>query len=507
MTAEAPLRLQLEAITKSFPSVVACDRVNLSVRAGSIHAVLGENGAGKSTLMKLIYGVLQPDSGEMRLDGRRFNPGNPAAARAAGIGMVFQHFSLFPALSVLENLAMAHPAGTRVGAIGAKALELMERYDLGVGLRSPVSLLSVGERQRVEIVRALLQDPRLLILDEPTSVLTPSAIRKLFESLRLLAETGTSVVYISHKLHEVIELCERATIMRGGQVVTNVVPVEESEASLARWMLGDAPVVTPRSGTKRAGRPMLTVSNLTAAEQTGQRVLLQSASFTLNSGEILGIAGIAGNGQQQLLDLVSGERQAGVQSRIEIDGVDVTHATPPKRRRAGLAYVPEERNGHGAVPQHPLWKNVLLSAAHCGLVRGGLIDRASAIRFAEDCIARHEVRCGGASAEARTLSGGNLQKFIVGRELAQDPKVIVVAEPTWGLDVGAAQAVHAALLARRDAGTAVLLVSEDLDEILELADRVVVIAGGRLSPIWDASDVSIEDIGRWMGGEANAIAS
>lgn len=507
MTGDVPLRLQLTAVTKSFPAVVACDHVDLSVRAGSIHAVLGENGAGKSTLMKLIYGVLRPDSGAMRLDGRRYDPGSPAAARAAGIGMVFQHFSLFPALTVIENLVMAQPARARVGAIREKALGLMARYDLQVGIDSPVGLLSVGERQRVEIVRALLQDPRLLILDEPTSVLTPSAIGKLFETLRLLARSGTSILYISHKLHEVIALCDRATIMRGGRVVADVNPGEESETSLARWMLGDVPTATARSNMTPSSRPVLTVTSLAAADRAGQRVALQPVSFTVRAGEILGIAGIAGNGQQQLLDLISGERRPAAGSRIEVDGEDVTYASPSLRRLAGLAYIPEERNGHGAVPQHPLWKNALLSAAHRGLVRHGLIDRAKAVQFAEACIDRHGVRCSGAAAEARTLSGGNLQKFIVGRELAQDPKVIVVAEPTWGLDVGAAQAVHAALMARREAGAGVLLVSEDLDELLALADRVVVIAGGKLSPIWDAGGVSIEEIGRWMGGEADALAT
>ena len=494
-----PIRLELQGIRKAFPSVVANDGIDLCVAPGSIHALLGENGAGKSTLMKIVYGVIRADAGRILWEGVPVNIGSPSDARALGIGMVFQHFSLFPALSVAENLALALPGARDLAALSTRAREVSTRYGIPIDPARAVHSLSVGERQRVEVVRNLLQEPELLIMDEPTSVLTPSAVRALFRMLRRLAAEGKSILYISHKLDEVRALCDTATILREGRVVGHVDPRQESTRTLAERMIGAAPPALRRTPLARRPRARLGVT-WPAGGDSGGGTALRELRFEVGGGEILGIAGIAGNGQTELLAALAGETRAVSPGAVRIDGEPVGHLGVRARRRRGLVHVPEERLGRAAVPGMSLARNALLTAHHQGLLRRGWLRPRAMTAFARRCIDTYEVRCGGEQADARTLSGGNLQKFVVGRELLQAPSVALVAQPTWGLDVRAASAIRSALLAMRDEGVAILLVSEDIDELFALSDRIAVIAAGRLSPIRRIDAAEVEEIGRWMGG-------
>ena len=500
MTNAPSIRLELRGIHKAFPTVVANDGVDMAVAPGSIHAVLGENGAGKSTLMKIVYGVVRADAGTILWDGTPVSITSPSDARALGIGMVFQHFSLFPALSVAENIALTLREGRDLSALGARALEVSRHYGIPIDPARTVHTLSVGERQRVEVVRNLLQEPKLLIMDEPTSVLTPLAVRELFRMLRQLAAQGTSILYISHKLDEVRALCDTATILREGRVAGRVDPREESTQSLAQRMIGSTPPALRRAPPARRHLERLRVA--WRAQPLGEAAGfgLHDVRFTVDGGEIFGLAGIAGNGQCELLAALSGETRAPSPDAVCIDGRPVGRLGVRARRRLGLVYVPEERLGHAAVPGMSLSKNALLTGHHLGLVRHGMLRPGAIAAFARRCIDTYDVRCSGVRADARTLSGGNLQKFVVGRELLQEPLVALVAQPTWGLDVRAASAIRSSLLEMRSAGVAVVLVSEDLDELLELSDRIAVIAAGRLSPVRRIDETNVEEIGHWMGG-------
>ncbi|NIR31914.1 MAG: ABC transporter ATP-binding protein [Gammaproteobacteria bacterium] len=499
MNAELP-RLELQGITKTYPAVVANDNVDLRVMPGEIHAVLGENGAGKSTLMKIIYGVVKPDAGRVLWQGRPVHIANPAEARRLGIGMVFQHFSLFETLTVTQNIALAVEDGRDLEALSARIREVSEHYGLPLDPRRLVHSLSVGERQRVEIVRCLLQSPKLLIMDEPTSVLTPQAVRKLFETLRLLAQEGCSILYISHKLDEVKALCDTATIMRGGRVTGNANPRKETTHSLARMMIGkDLPVVEHAEPRTR-GDERLVVAGLSRPADDQFGTDLEDIQLTVYGGEIVGIAGISGNGQRELLAALSGEAPGAEPSEVQVDGRPVGRLEAAGRRNLGLAFVPEERLGRGAVPGMSLTKNALLTAHRLGMVRHGLIRARASESFTERCVREFNVMCAGADAEAKSLSGGNLQRFIVGREILLAPKVLVVSQPTWGVDVGATAAIRQALIDLRSAGVAVLVVSEELDELFEICDRIAVIANGRLSPTRPVADTTMEEIGLWMSG-------
>ena len=500
MSGSPSMRLELRGIRKAFPTVVANDGVDLAVAPGSIHAVLGENGAGKSTLMKIVYGVVRADAGTILWDGAPVAIASPSDARALGIGMVFQHFSLFPALSVAENIALALRGGRDLRALAARALEVSRHYGIPVDPARMVHTLSVGERQRVEVVRNLLQEPKLLIMDEPTSVLAPAAVRELFRMLRRLAAEGTSILYISHKLDEVRELCDTATILREGRAAGSVDPRRETTQSLARRMIGSTPPALRRAAPARRHRGRLDVAWRAGSPAGAAGFALHDIRFTVDGGEIFGIAGIAGNGQAALLAALSGETRAAAPDAVRIDGKPVGALGARARRRLGLVYVPEERLGHAAVPGMSLAKNALLTASHLGLVRHGLLRPGAIAAFARRCIDAWDVRCSGVRADARTLSGGNLQKFVVGRELSQAPSVVLVAQPTWGLDVRAAASIRASLLEMRSAGVAILLVSEDLDELFELSDCIAVMAVGRLSPVRRIDETDVDEIGRWMGG-------
>jgi ABC-type uncharacterized transport system ATPase subunit len=499
--AAAP-QLQLAGIVKRFPGCLANDAVDLAVHRGEIHALLGENGAGKSTLVKIVYGILRPDAGQIRWQGAPVEITNPAVARRLGIGVVFQHFSLFDGLTAAENIALGINDAAQRRDLRRRIAEISASYGLAVDPDRAVHDLSVGERQRIEIVRCLLQDPRLLIMDEPTSVLTPQEVEQLFVTLRRLAGEGRTILYISHKLEEIAALCERATIMRQGRVVAECDPRRETARHLAELMIGGT-LATPRRHQKAgpAGAPRLVVEKLRLRSDERFGTDLEDVSLAVSGGEILGIGGLAGNGQAELMAALTGETLCQPPGAIVIDGAPVGHLGPGARRLRGAAFVPEERNGHGAVGDMTLAENAFLSAhRRLRLVRRGLIDEAGARDFAGKVIRGFDVRTRGPQDKAGRLSGGNLQKFILGREILQAPGVLVVSQPSWGVDAGAAAAIDQALLDLAEAGTAILIISQDLDEIFSLCDRVAVIYQGRLSAARPIREVTPEEIGLLMGG-------
>ena len=495
--APVPL-LALEGITKRYPSVVANDNVSLRVMPGEIHAVLGENGAGKSTLMKVIFGATQPDAGRIVFEGQVVNIRNPQVARELGIAMVFQHFSLFDSLSVAQNVWLGLDAKWTLPEVRDRIVDKAAQYGLDIEPDRPVHTLSVGEMQRVEIIRALLTEPRLLILDEPTSVLTPQAVDKLFVVLRQLVAEGCSILYISHKLHEIRALCTRRTVLRGGRVTAECDPRQESNASLSQRMIGAEPPTLVRQ-RHEAGAVVLQVHGLNLPRSEPFGVDLSAVRLALRSGEVLGIAGVSGNGQRELLAALSGEDSRSPAQAITLDGQAVGHWSPPQRRALGLHFVPDERLGRGAVPGMDLAHNLLLTRQEA-VGRGGWIHLRQLQAQAQAIIERYRVKATGPRALAQSLSGGNLQKFIVGREIDAQPRVLLLSQPTWGVDVGAAAHIRAAVVALRDAGCAVLMVSEELDELFEICDGLHVMAQGRLSPRMDREQADVALIGSWMSG-------
>lgn len=503
-------RLQLRSISKLYPGCLANDAIDLSIAPGEIHALLGENGAGKSTLMKIIYGVTHADSGEVIWQGQRIAMRNPAQARGLGIGMVFQHFSLFETLSVAQNIALAMGAAAGTPKqLEPKIREVSQRYGMALEPERLVHSLSIGERQRVEIIRCLMQDIRLLILDEPTSVLTPQEADELFVTLRRLAAEGCSILFISHKLGEVRALCHSATVLRGGRVAGHCVPAECSDQQLARLMVGEAADLLTDYPKVIGGNRFLNVSGLSWHNPDPFGCSLRDIHLEVRSGEIVGIAGVAGNGQDELLALLSGEERLNRNDRATLSfaGQAVAHLHPDARRKLGLAFVPAERLGHGAVPQLSLADNALLTAFQQRLVSNGLIQRGKVEALAEEIIRRFGVKTPDTQTLARSLSGGNLQKFILGREILQQPKLLVAAHPTWGVDVGAATTIHRALIALRDAGAAILVISEDLDELFQICDRLGALCSGRLSPLKATVDTQLTDVGGWMAGQFDAPRS
>ena len=491
--------LQISKLTKSYPGVLANADVSFDIAPGEVHALLGENGAGKSTLVKMIYGLVQPDSGEMRLFGQPFAPAEPSQARRAGVAMVFQHFSLFDALDVAENVALGMESPPPLRDLARRIRTVSEAYGLPLDPARLVGDLSAGERQRVEIIRCLLQDPRLLIMDEPTSVLTPQEVEILFRTLRKLASEGTAILYISHKLAEIRALCDHATILRGGRKVASCTPRDKTAGDLAEMMVGQ--VLSPPS---RAARPrgavVLEARQLSLRSNNPFGTSLRDIGFTLHSGEVLGIAGVAGNGQDELLLALSGEVPVAA-GQVWLKGEAVGHLGPNARRARGLVAAPEERLGHAAAPDMSLTQNALLSASgRAGLARHGVIDWAATERFARRIIARFDVRTPGPHVLARALSGGNLQKFVIGREIELAPDVIIVNQPTWGVDAAAAAFIRQALMDLASAGAGVLVISQDLDELLEVADSFAALNGGQLTRVRPAQGLTVEEIGLMMGG-------
>ena len=491
--------LRLSGLTKAYPGVVANSDVSFDIKAGEVHALLGENGAGKSTLVKTIYGLVRPDAGHMELRGQAFEPAEPRAARAAGVAMVFQHFSLFDALDVAENIALGMEDPPPLRELADRIREVSERYGLPLDPSRIVGDLSAGERQRVEIIRCLLQDPSLLIMDEPTSVLTPQEVDILFETLRKLRADGTAILYISHKLEEIRALCEQATILRLGKVVGDCDPREKSAREMAEMMVGQTLHVPSREPAE-PGDLVLEIAGLSAASPGQFGTALKDISLQVRKGEVTGIGGVAGNGQDELLLALSGEMPTRP-GMIRMNGADIGTLGPNARRAMGLLTAPEERIGHAAAPDMSLTENALLTGrVRRGLSASGMLDWAGARRFAEEVIDRFDVRTPGPASAARSLSGGNLQKFVIGREILQGPDVLVVNQPTWGVDASAAAAIRQALLDLAAKGTAVIVISQDLDELMEISDRFAALNGGRLSAPRPTAGLTVEEIGLMLGG-------
>ena len=497
--------LSITDITKAYPGVVANDAVSFDIGQGEVHALLGENGAGKSTLVKIIYGLVKPDKGEMIFDGVPFAPAEPRLARAAGIGMVFQHFSLFDALTVAENIAlgMENPPAQR--DLAGQISSVSQTYGLPLDPARTVGSLSAGERQRVEIIRCLLQDPKLLIMDEPTSVLTPQEVEILFTTLRQLKSEGTSILYISHKLEEIRMLCDTATILRRGQKVATCTPAETTARALAEMMVG-ASFEAPQKQTAPVGDIILEVCGLSIPALDTFGKSLKDISFKVHAGEVLGLGGVAGNGQDELLSALSGERSC-ASGMVKMKGQEIGAFDPIARRALGIFSAPEERLGHAAAPNMSLVENAVMTGAdRQSLVQNGFLNWSKAKVFTEDIIARFDVRTPSADNAARSLSGGNLQKFVIGREVMQNPEVLVVNQPTWGVDAAAAAAIRQALLDLASQGAAIIVISQDLDELLEISDRFGALNAGVLSEICPTAGLSLEQIGLMMGGATSQEA-
>jgi len=491
--------LKVEGLRKAYPGVVANDDVSFEIKAGEVHALLGENGAGKSTLVKMIYGLVRPDQGAMTFNGAAFEPATPHAARAAGVAMVFQHFSLFEALNVAENVALGMENPPKQRELAARIREVSDAYGLPLDPDRLVGDLSAGERQRVEIIRCLLQDPKLLIMDEPTSVLTPQEVDILFETLQKLQSEGTAILYISHKLEEIKTLCDGATILRLGKVVGTCDPRAESARSMAEMMVGST-LHTPSRAAKEPGAVVLGLNGLSVQSANPFGTSLRDITLDVRAGEVLGIGGVAGNGQDELLAALSGEALSGP-SDVQLSGQDIGHLGPNARRQLGILAAPEERLGHAAAPDMSLTENALLTGAiREELVQNGFLRWPKAQGFAEKIIAEFDVRTPGPGNAARALSGGNLQKFVIGREILQRPVCLVVNQPTWGVDASAAADIRQALLDLAEGGAAVIVISQDLDELMEISDRFAALNEGRLSDPRPASGLSVEEIGLMMGG-------
>ncbi len=495
--------LQALRLTKRYGTFLANDHIDIDIRPNQIHALLGENGAGKSTLVKIIYGLIQPSDGEMRWQGERMVLSGPSDARRRGIGMVFQHFSLFENLTVAENVALGLDGRESFKDMSARLEQVSRVYGLPLDPKRDVWRLSVGERQRIEIVRALMQDPKFLILDEPTAVLTPREADQLFIVLERLKDEGRAILYISHKLDEVKRLCDTATILRGGRKVATCNPKAETAASLARMMVGTEIKEVKPATQRQTTVPRLVVNDLSLAPDDPHGVRLQHISLELRGGEILGLAGVAGNGQDELFAALSGERLARDPGTIVIEGIAAGHLSITRRRKLGAAFVPEERLGHGTAPRMKLSENALLTGhAASHMVKRGFIDTAATLKAVDRATETFDVRKAKRDPEAASLSGGNLQKFVVGREILRQPAVLVVNQPTWGVDAGAAAVIRQALIDLAASGAAVLVTSQDLDELIEIADRIAVMFHGRLSVPLTTAEASREKLGLLMGGSS-----
>ncbi len=491
--------LAISGLTKAYPGVVANDDVSFEIGEAEVHALLGENGAGKSTLVKMIYGLVKPDSGSMLWQGSAFAPSDPKTARASGVAMVFQHFSLFEALNVAENVALGMENPPPMRDLARRIREVSETYGLPLDPDRTVGDLSAGERQRVEIIRCLLQDPKLLIMDEPTSVLTPQEVEILFETLNKLKAAGTSILYISHKLEEIRKLCDHATILRLGKNVGECVPAETSARDMAELMVGDT-LQTPTRSAEKAGEVVLDVADLSLTPSNPFGTSLKNITFDVRAGEILGLGGVAGNGQDELLAALSGEART-PENTLKVNGQSIGKFGPNRRRELGILAAPEERLGHAAAPDMSLTENALLTGRiRENLTSNGFVKWAGATSFAENIIKAFDVRTPGPHVAARALSGGNLQKFVIGREVLQRPTVLIVNQPTWGVDAAAAAAIRQSLMDLAAEGAAIVVISQDLDELMEISDRFGALNEGRLSDIRAAAGLTIDEIGLMMGG-------
>ena len=493
--------LEARGITKRFPGVLANDQVDFELRRGEVHSVLGENGAGKTTLMNVIFGLYQPDAGELRVDGERVELRSSADAIARGIGMVHQHFQLVQVFTVAENVILGEEL--RKGAVldldeaRRRITALSDRYGLHVDPDAKVEDLSVGQQQRVELLKALFRDADILILDEPTAVLTPGEVDEFFGVVRSLTEQGKSIVFITHKLREVLAVADRITVLRDGRLVGSLDPAEATMASLATLMVGREIILSIDKDQAHPGDVCLRVRDLTIADERGV-LAVSGLDFEVRAGEIFGIAGVEGNGQRELVEAVAGMRRAASGS-IELDGVDITHATPREVDELGVGHVPEDRNKHGLVDSFTIADNLVLNTYGRSPFAKRRIRQLRAVDDqARDLVRRYDVRAPGVHVPVSNLSGGNQQKVIIARELSGDPRLLIVAQPTRGLDVGSIEFIHRRIVEMRDAGAAVLLVSAELDEIFTLADRIGVLFRGSLVGEFARPEATRETVGLLM---------
>ena len=503
----SPLLLEMRGITKRYPGVVACDGISLDLKAGEIHAVLGENGAGKTTLMNILYGLATPGEGEILLSGQVVDIESPHDAIDRGISMVHQHFMLIPVLSVADNILLGDEPMQRGGLLdrrkAAEAIrDLATSFGWDIDPDRPVGQLSVGWQQRVEILKAIYREAKILVLDEPTAVLTPQETREIFEVLRRLKNEGLSIIFISHKLYEVLEIADRITVIRRGRVVGSRRPAETNEEELAEMMVGREVQLTVPRGESHPASAVLEVRDLVVRDDRGREVV-HGVTFEVRGGEILGIAGVAGNGQDELVGAITGLRrpQAGI---VSLAGHDVTGAGPRLLHRLGVGFVPGDRQRYGLVMSFPIADNLVLNDYYHPPYSRGLAWNPDAIQAdAERTVEKYDVRTPSASVAANTLSGGNQQKVIVAREFEGDLKLLVLDQPTRGLDVGSIEFIHRQAIAKRDAGTAILLVSAELDEVLEVSDRIAVMYRGKIVALRDGRTADKNEIGLLMatGGE------
>jgi simple sugar transport system ATP-binding protein len=504
--------LEMRGITKRYPGVVANDGIDLDVRPGEIHALLGENGAGKTTLMNILYGLARPDAGSILLDGAEVHLAGPSDAIARGISMVHQHFMLVPVLSVADNILlgdelMANRLFLDRKAAAQRIRELGTRFGFEIDPDERVGRLSVGWQQRVEILKALYREARILVLDEPTAVLTPQETREIFAVLRRLAQEGHSIIFISHKLYEVLEIADRITVIRRGRVVGQRLPAETDEDDLAELMVGREVSLTVDRGESHPAGTVLEVTGLQVTNDRGRQVV-HDVAFEVRAGEILGIAGVAGNGQDELVEAITGLRRPS-SGRILLDGADVTRSGPRELHERGLSFVPADRHRFGIVLAFPLTDNIALTDYYAKPYANGLVRDGAALEArAREAIEQFDIRTPSPTVPAGTLSGGNQQKVVVAREFDRDLRLLVLDQPTRGLDVGSVEFIHRQTIAKRDAGTAVLLISAELDEVLELSDRIAVMFRGRIVALLDGRTASREEVGLLMatGGAAGAGA-
>ena len=494
--------LEMRGITKRYPGVVANDGINLQVHPGEIHALLGENGAGKTTLMNVLYGLATPDEGEVLLDGTPVRIAGPADAIARGISMVHQHFMLVPVLTVAENIllgeeTMANRFFLDRNEAHRRIVELGRRFGFEIDPETKVGSLSVGWQQRVEILKALYRNARILVLDEPTAVLTPQETEEIFAVLRRLAAEGHSIVFISHKLYEVLEIADRITVIRRGRVVGERKPADTDEDDLAELMVGREVQLVVDRGESHPGAPMLKVTGLSANDDRGHS-MVNGVDFDVRAGEIFGIAGVAGNGQDELVESIIGLRKPSA-GTVELDGTDVTGQTPRQLNESQVAYVPADRHRFGLILAFPVSDNLVLTSYYRSPYARGLLRNREAIdRDAATAVKRFDIRTPSPNVRASTLSGGNQQKIVVAREFDRELKLLILDQPTRGLDVGSIEFIHRQVIAKRDAGTAVLLVSAELDEVLELSDRIGVMYGGRIVAVVDGPSADKNAIGLLM---------
>jgi ABC-type uncharacterized transport system ATPase subunit len=498
------MKLELRGITKRFPGVVANDNVNLELNTGEVLSLIGENGAGKSTLMSVLYGMYKPDEGEILIDGAPLVFASPADAIAAGIGMVHQHFMLVPVFTVAENVVLGvEPTGSlgklKIDEARRMVREISDKYNLDLDPDAVIEDLPVGVQQRVEIVKVLLRDAKVVVFDEPTAVLTPSEIIEFFEIVKTLVSAGRGVVFITHKLKEALNIADRIAVLRRGKVVGEADPKTATESQIAEMMVGRPVQLTVDKNSAKTGDVVLKVTDLTVLDADG-RTHVENVSFEVHSGEIVGIAGVQGNGQTELVEALTGLRKA-TSGVVALDGKDLTHSDPRERHQMGMAHIPEDRQRQGLVGGLSVAENLVLTRYHDDqFSHGVIVDWEAADAIAETLITEYDIRTPSKETSVGTLSGGNQQKVIVARELSRDLRLTIAAQPTRGVDVGSIEYIHSRIVKERDAGTAVLIVSTELEEVMALSDRLLVMYRGKVVAELDPKKVTPMEVGLYMAG-------